>query len=82
MNDFQFVDRSSAPSAAVTVLVFTPFAPVPDQMPGTYTAGLEQIYTVRHKSLGPGEKLLVDDDFCEVVQALRAQELRHRTIPT
>jgi hypothetical protein len=68
VNDFQLVSLV-APSGAVTVLIFTPVSPVPDQMPGAFTAGLEEIYTVRHKSLGPGEKLLVDDDFCEVVQA-------------
>jgi hypothetical protein len=65
-NDFQF--STLVGPGQVTMLVFTPFAPVPDQMPGTFTNTLEQIYTVRHKSLGPGEKLLAEEEFCESVQ--------------
>ncbi len=66
VNDFQFATMVGP--GQVTGIVFTPFAPVSDQMPGTYTGNLEQIYTVRHKSLGPGEKFLGEDDFCEMAQ--------------
>ena len=40
---------------ALTLLMFTPYAPAPDRLASQYTNVLEQIYTTRHKSMGPGE---------------------------
>ena len=69
VNDFTF--SSLVSDQQVTVLVLTPFAPVSDQMPEDFegSTDLDPIFTVRHKSLGPGEKQVqADQDFCEFVQ--------------
>lgn len=67
-----FVVTSLVGPGQVTLLVFTPFSPTPEQMPGHYTNQLEEIYSVRHKSLGPGEfQVQPDEDYCEFVQLYR-----------
>ena len=68
-DDFQFVSLVSDPQ--VTVLVFTPYAPASDRMPEDYenSTEVEPIYTVRHRSRGPGEnQVQPDQEFCEFVQ--------------
>jgi hypothetical protein len=57
----------------VTVLILTPIAPVSDQMPEDFEGATqkEEIYTVRHRSRGPGEfQTQPDEQFCEFVQPL------------
>jgi hypothetical protein len=69
VNDVQLV--SIIGPGALTLLMFTPFAPASDQMPGQYTANKEQIYTTRHKSMGPGEFQFAPDQYwVEFAQAL------------
>jgi hypothetical protein len=69
VNDVQWV--SIIGPGALTILVFTPDAPASDQVPGTYTANTEQIYTTRHKSMGPGEVAFApDQEWIEFAQAL------------
>lgn len=57
----------------VTVLIFTPGVPHSDRMPEDY-AGVtdkDEIYTVRHRSRGPGEhQVQPDQEYCEFVQPL------------
>lgn len=67
--DFQFTSLVS--DKQVTVLVFTPDVPVSDRMPEDYEGSteLDPIFTVRHRSRGPGEKEVKPDaEWCEFVQ--------------
>jgi hypothetical protein len=60
----------------VTLLIFTPNAPVSDQLPEDFAHSTqrEEIYTVRHRSRGPGEfQVQPDEEFCEFVQPLIAR---------
>ena len=69
VDDVQLV--SLVGPGVLTLLMFTPYAPASDLMPGQYTANREQIYTVRHKSMGPGELPFANDvEWVEFAQAL------------
>ncbi|HXZ86241.1 MAG TPA: hypothetical protein VEI82_12205 [Myxococcota bacterium] len=60
----------------ITILFFTPNAPVSDQLPEDFAHSTqrEEIYTVRHRSRGPGEyQVQPDEEFCEFVQPLIPQ---------
>lgn len=60
----------------VTGILFTPARPLSERVPTDYTGATERepIYTVRHRSRGPGEhQLRLDEEFCEFVQPLRAK---------
>ena len=59
--------------AQVTVILFTPDIPFSDHVPANFagSAEAEPIFTVRHRSRGPGEiQVKPDEEFCEVVQPL------------
>lgn len=65
--------------AQVTVIVFTPPIPLSDRLLENYTGAIdtEPIYTVRHRSRGPGERQVsLDEEFCEFVQPLVPKEIR------
>jgi hypothetical protein len=60
----------------VTGILFTPARPLSDRIAADYAGATERepIYTVRHRSRGPGEhQLRLDEEFCEFVQPLRAK---------
>jgi hypothetical protein len=61
----------------VTGILMTPGRPLSDRIPGDFAGATERepIYTVRHRSRGPGEhQLRLDEEFCEFVQPLRAKD--------
>ena len=61
----------------VTGILITPSRPLSDRLPDAYAGAdeLEPIYTVRHRSRGPGEhQLRLDEEFCEFVQPIRLKE--------
>lgn len=74
MNGFEQVHLTSLVSPAqVTVILFTPGIPFSDHIPANFagSAEAEPIYTVRHRSRGPGElQVKPDEEFCETVQPL------------
>lgn len=74
MKGFDHVHLTSLVSPAqVTVILFTPGIPFSDHIPATFegSAEREPIFTVRHRSRGPGElQVKPDEEFCEVVQPL------------
>jgi len=60
----------------VTVLIFTPSAPVSERLRRDFTHSAQrvEIYTVRRRSRGPGEfQVQADEEFCEFVQPLIAR---------
>ena len=64
--------------AQVTVILFTPGIPFSDHIPANFagSAEAEPIYTVRHRSRGPGElQVKPDEEFCEIVQPLVPRDL-------
>ena len=69
VSDFQFTSLVS--DQQLTVLVFTPTVPASDQMPEDFdgSTDTDPIFTVRHRSRGPGEiQVQPDQEFCEFVQ--------------
>jgi len=79
MNGFEHVHLTCCLSPAqVTVILFTPGIPFSDHIPASFagSAEAEPIYTVRHRSRGPGElQVKPDEEFCEVVQPLVPRDL-------
>ena len=79
MNGFDQVHLTSMISPAqVTVILFTPGIPFSDHIPANFagSAEAEPIYTVRHRSRGPGElQVKPDEEYCEVVQPLVPRDL-------
>lgn len=79
MNGFDHVHLTACLSPAqVTVILFTPGIPFSDRIPANFagSAEAEPIYTVRHRSRGPGElQVKPDEEFCEVVQPLVPRDL-------
>jgi hypothetical protein len=60
----------------VTGILMTPGRPLSDRIVEDYAGATERepIYTVRHRSRGPGEQQFrLDEAFCEFVQPLRAK---------
>jgi hypothetical protein len=60
----------------VTGILITPSRPFSDRVAEDYVGATERepIYTVRHRSRGPGEhQIRLDEEFCEFVQPLRAK---------
>jgi len=73
----EHVELVSCVSAGqITILFLTPNAPLSDQLPEDFAHATqrEEIYTVRHRSRGPGEcQVQPDEEFCEFVQPLVPQ---------
>jgi hypothetical protein len=60
----------------VTGILMTPSRPFSARIPAEYAGATERepIFTVRHRSRGPGEyQIRLDEEFCEFVQPLRAK---------
>jgi hypothetical protein len=67
----QFQVISLCTKKQVTVQIMTPEPPVSDRIPHDYvnTPNLEDIFTVRHRSRGPGEvQVSLDEDYVEFVR--------------
>jgi hypothetical protein len=79
MNGVEDVRLTACVSPAqVTVILFTPAIPFSDHLPENFAGSTERepIYTVRHRSRGPGEHLVsLDQEFCEMVQPLVPREM-------
>lgn len=66
-----FALTSCVSDAQVTTIFITPGRPASDRLPEDYT-GMERIFTTRHQSLTPGEKLLGEPvEHVEFVQVRR-----------
>jgi hypothetical protein len=69
VSDFQVI--SLVTDVQVTVQILTPAPPISDRIPDDFAdmKNLEDIYTVRHRSRGPGEvQVSLDEDFVEFVR--------------